>query len=1008
MPETIEKLDPRRTVHLRGFDGLGASAAVHSASSTGFKVSGTFRDAADFAVVVLYDADNFFEHPRLRYLPDFNFNGLSLQFDVRYSGLMPIDSPKFPTIDWPFLSVIRPDGSTALVRLFDHAQPVAGSLTAASGSFTIENNNLKQFDRVTLWYLNFAFDYIVPAVECSFAFSATGIPGTTHGLTVRGTSYLVTEVPNESNTALTSRILAAVSSCPDISATQVAGNQIDVVNRRDDGLAYVVASSSGASFTLYGVGPNSIAANLAGQINQANYGPGNIALTATSTGPMLRVSAARGGVDGNFVAMYATSKNARLRTAESWVNFAGGSSDVTWRVTLDFAALGIPQIRQMWLTLAPPLVYGAALATQEWEAVFSNWTLAGPAAIKRLAVAGPDSVRVEEDDAWCNFTGTWVREEGFFSKGYAVRSNAAGDSVVVQYHCAATHDVWIGTLLDEGRGSFGVRLDGDAETSLDCALPGAPTPATEPIQTRRRVRVNVPPGEHQVVLRNQTGAPVFFDFLEAAVPGDVPDPLPAVATMSPALDYSTDHTYKLPPVRLLWSFDQLGFAAPLNEYIGVFWWNQRRRIGAVIPSVTVTFAGTYQPGDAVFVTIGSQTFGKSVFPNEGLDLFARHFAAAINAGSVGVYASSAGPVLTITSRSPQAAYSFSFNATVAVGSGSTGAVSWTGTLSGGAAGSWEIDPDTPLVLNRGAREWHRDLFEQCAARSRELTVASSMELVNPPASFAGLFPDGAVAETAIGFGNLKSTHCAFSSGMRAYHEKFYREVAGMMAQAGLAPSLQLGEFVWWFFSNQGPTRPNGGMAYYDPETTAQALAALGRPLHVFRSPVDDPGVNGGADARFLRDRLRDYAAAIMAQVRAVHPNAQFELLFPYDVNHPVPAGANQLGGRLNRFVNLPVEWETKSLSGLDRLKMEALDFGAWSRDLDLCGTAISFPFTLAWPRDSVRYLVPVFRPAAPWEREYLMAKGLGIPVINLWAYDQFCIYGLDPREPRRRGRAQFS
>ncbi len=1007
MPDTIYKLDPRRTVHLRGFDGLGASAALHSATATGFKASGTFRDAADFAVVVLYDADNFFEHPRLKYLPDFDFNGLTLQFDLQYNGLMPIDSPKFPTIDWPYLDVVRADGTTAQIPLFDHAQKVAGSYTAASATLTIENNGLRQFDRVTLWYPNYAFDYIVPAVECSFAFSATGVPGTTHGLTVRGTNYLVTELANDSNTSLTSRILAAVSSCPDISAAQVAGNQIDVSNRRDDGLGYVVASSGGSSFTLYGVGANSVAANLAWQINQASFGVGNLALTATSAGPALTVSAGRPGVDGNYLAMYATSKNAQLRTSEAQMNFTGGSSDATWRVTLDFAALGVPQIRQMWLTLAPPLAYAAPIAAQEWEAVFTNWTVTGPAATRRLSVAGPDSVRVEENDSWCTFTGDWLAQDGFFSKGYAVRSGAAGNTVTVRYHCGVTHEVWLGTSLAADRGGFGVRLDGDAETALDCTLPGV-LPGAEPVNTRRRLRSNVPPGEHVVVLQSTSAAPVYFDFLEAVAPADVPDPLPALATMSPALDYSTDHTYKLPPARVMWGFDQLGFTAPVNEYIGVFWWNQRQRVNAVIPAVTVTFSGTFVPGDAIFLTIGSQTFGKSVFANESLALFAQHFAFAINAGSVGVYAIANGPVLTIHSRSPQLAYSFGFSAVAAVVGGSTGAVGWTGSLSGGVPGNWEIDPAAPTSLNRGAWDWHQDLFQECASRSREVTVSSSMELVNPPASFAALFPDGSVAETAISFGNLKSTHCAFSSNMLAFQKKVFLDLAALMAQAGLTPTLQLGEFVWWFFSNQSDNRPNGGMAYYDAETVAQGQLALGRPLHHFRTPVDDPAINGSADAAFLRNRLRDHAAAIMAHVRASYPGAQFELLFPYDVNHPVPAGANQLGGRLNRFVNLPVEWESKAGSGLDRMKMEALDFGAWSRNLDLCGAAISFPFTLNWPRDSVRYLAAAFRPAAPWEREYLMAKGLGIPVINLWAYDQFCIFGLDPREPRRRGRAQFS
>ncbi|HSW48881.1 MAG TPA: hypothetical protein VLH09_01845, partial [Bryobacteraceae bacterium] len=162
MPETIWKLQPNRTIQLRGFDDLGASAALHSATESSFKVSGVFRDAADFAVLILYDADNFYEHPRLKYLPDTDFSGLTLTFDVHYSGLMPLDSPKYPTIDWPHLDVIRPDGSTAQIHLFSHAVKVGGSYTSAEASFAIEDNGLQAYDRITVWYLNFAFDFIVP------------------------------------------------------------------------------------------------------------------------------------------------------------------------------------------------------------------------------------------------------------------------------------------------------------------------------------------------------------------------------------------------------------------------------------------------------------------------------------------------------------------------------------------------------------------------------------------------------------------------------------------------------------------------------------------------------------------------------------------------------------------------------------------------------------------------------------------------------------------------------
>ena len=114
-----------------------------------------------------------------------------------------------------------------------------------------------------------------------------------------------------------------------------------------------------------------------------------------------------------------------------------------------------------------------------------------------------------------------------------------------------------------------------------------------------------------------------------------------------------------------------------------------------------------------------------------------------------------------------------------------------------------------------------------------------MELVNAPNGFAACFPNGEPVITSVGFGNLSSTHCAFNSSMLAFQKQVYACLAGLMDQAGLTPSLQFGEFCWWHFTNY-PTKPDGGMAYYDADTAAAAQAALGRPLHVFRSPDEDP------------------------------------------------------------------------------------------------------------------------------------------------------------------------
>ena len=907
--EKIRKLQPDRTIQLRGFDDLGASAALHSATEDSFKVSGVFRDPADFAVLILYDADNFYEHPRLKYLPNFDFSGLTLTFDVHYSGLMPLDSPKYPTIDWPYLDVIRPDGSKAKIPLFPQAEQTGGTYTCAEASFVIEDNSLQPYDRITLWYQNFAFDYIVP---------------------------------NEPGNLPTAADVAAV---------------------------------------------------LAAQINGVNWeGLGVLLpLHAETDGATLRIHTTRPGEDGKMIRMYAVAKNERLRTTEPVAVFQGGSSDATWRVTLDFSSLGIPDIRQMWLTFAPAMANGAAMADAEWEAVFTNWNLVGPEATRALLVAGPDSVRVEEDDSWCSYQGDWSAESGFYSGGFARRTSTLFDTVTVFYSCPSVHDLYIGTSLYSDRGVLGVRLDADAETELVCLLD-----AESAVVTRRKVRSAVAAGEHSVSIRLLRGGPFYFDFLEAAVPTDIPHSLPVISNISPALDYSTDHTYKLPPARILWMFDQLGYAGPMNEYIGVFWWNQRKRVDAVIPSVSVTFEGEFLPDDQVFVSIGGQACGKTVFPNEDAALIARHFAYFINATYVGVWAAVEDSVLTITARSPRPAYSYTFQAWKEPGGESTGTVNWTGSLQDGDPGRWVVDPSQTPALNRGAREWHRDFFDQCSLRGREVTVAASMELVNPPADFGARFADGSVVETSVGFGSLISTHCAFSSPMLQFQKGLYKDLAGLMRDAGLVPSLQFGEFCWWYFTNFSQDNLDGGMGYYDDEAQAAALAALGRPLHVFTSPEDDPQANGTADAAFLRNRLREHVAALAAHIRDAHPAAKLEVLFPFDVNHPTPAGVHQIGGRLNRFVNLPAEWEHKATSGLTRMKIEALDFGAWSRDLELSRAAVFFGVSLDWPKDSLRHLLPVFQPGYAWRKECQTALGEGVPVVTLWAFDHICLFGIDP------------
>jgi len=1060
LPERINKLQPDRTVSLRGFDSFAAAASIHSANPAGFTISGTFRDPADFAVAVLYDADNFYEHPSVKYLPDFNFAGLTLSFTLNYSAaLQPIDSPKYNWIDWATLDCIRADGTTAQIRLWDNAALSAGSsFPSASASFNVVNGGTQPGDQISVWYQNLAFYYTVPGgLGGSADYFWQNAPSAA-SISVGGTTYTynVTTAGGEDGPTIAAGVAAAAAGDPLVSFS-ASGTSVTFTPKVNTGCT---VSVSGYTLWLLTEPPEQfIAANLASQLNGTNWISANTphGLIASASGAQVTVTAARcgtvnvsgtavawvsgtrftgiapgstilisgvsqtvasvnspvsltltvpassaanaeylaprGGYDGNMIQLYALAATSTLTIDQATIQLSGGSSAASWNCSLDFTALGIDQLRQCWLTFAPALTDATAFSSREWQATFSNWQLTGADSIKALQIAGPGSVRIEEDDSACTYTGSWNAESGFFSRYFAKATNDTAATVTVTYHCQSTHNLYVGTSLYADRAVVGVGLDGDAETSLDCRVPDSSA-----VITRRLLRSSVAPGRHTVTFRIQQAGWFYFDFLEAAVLSDVPDALASRNNISPALDFDTDHTYKLPPARLHWIFNKLGYGGPMNEYLGVFWWNERVASGGSLSQAKVTFSGTWAAGESILLTLNGSTLGKSVFHGDTAQTIASHFAAYINGAFVGALASTSGPVLTINARSAGSAWDLAVSSAF---TSTLGLAAVTQAPQPGTSPDWVINPAASPPLNRATRDWHADFYSLAAALGRDVTTSSSMELVNPPSGFAACFPDTArtPVSTSTGFGSLNSEHCAIgASAVLAYQKSVYRAIAQLQSAAGLIPSVQYGEFLWWYFD--GP----GGMAFYDDETKAAAQAALGRPLHVFATPNDVPSINGSADADFLRNRLRDHVAALIADLRSARSNARFEVLWPYDVNYATPVGSPSIGGQLNRAINLPVEWQQASTAGFDSVKVEALAFATSLRDLNLSRQAIALFPAFGWPLSAVRYLVPVFGIATPWLRELSMVWAAGLPMANLWAFDHICLYNLEVPEfqPQRR------
>ncbi|PWU09264.1 MAG: hypothetical protein C5B51_06475 [Terriglobia bacterium] len=895
LDSVINKLQPHRTLHLQGASAYGAGAALWGASETGFTVSGVFRDAADFAVLVLWDRDDFFGHPRWSYLPDGNFTGLCLDFDVTFEGIFPFESRKPAWTDCASINATLTDGTNVRKPLLQGLATGPLGRPGATGTFTLNTGGaIAPYDRVTLWYQNLAFDYVA------------------------------------------------------------AG---------DEGTAEICSA-------------------LAAQINGTDWtANGPVALSAAASTNQITI-VAEPGTDGNMVTLYELHKNPNLLFTPAAVQLSGGSSDnVPWHVRVDFSALGWLDLQKLWLTFAPALPNGCPNTSSEWRVVVSNWMVTDTLGTRRLRVAGPNSVRIEEDSDWVKFSGYWEpapEEKGVFSQGRALRAAQPGAAATVATHCGQAHDIYIGTRLDFDCGKVDVLLDGVAATApIDCYRPSAQAQS----RIRRKVYAGVAAGQHSLQVRIRSdrnplsqGTYYYFDFVECVVASDVPD-APAVRDdVAVATDFDTDHAYKCSPERLVWAIQKSGLVGNIDHYAGVFWWKQAVAVGGNIPSARIACNAT---ADA-FVNIGGWTIGKSVFPADTPQTVAAHFAYFINEAASGVWADTDGNgTLRIYCRSAN----FAFTCTASGGASVIG-----GSLSGGVAPAWQIDANASPIFNRAFRDWHADFFATLRAAGMQAIVSFSQELVqapdNPPAAvWYQRFWDNTPVATATGFQSLYSSQCAFSQAVLNYMQSAYEAMAGLMESAGLTARLQFGEILWWFNANPS------GMAYYDADTQGAFQTAYGRALAHFLTPNDNPAVNASVDANFLRARLANYVQGIQSYVLSKHPNAVFELLWPLDVNLPETK-------RLNWYVNLPPAWKQKNGSGFTSFLCEGFQFGGIDHNVDLVSRCAAYPFNeLAWNSADCGYLMGLFNPGWPWEREFLASRRRLPAVIKMWAYDHICLYG---------------
>jgi hypothetical protein len=141
------------------------------------------------------------------------------------------------------------------------------------------------------------------------------------------------------------------------------------------------------------------------------------------------------------------------------------------------------------------------------------------------------------------------------------------------------------------------------------------------------------------------------------------------------------------------------------------------------------------------------------------------------------------------------------------------------------------------------------------------------------------------------------------------------------------------------------------------------------------------------DADFLRARLATYVQGIQSYVLGRHAGACFELLWPLDVNQPETK-------QLNWYVSLPPAWKQKSGSGFVAFLSEGFQFGGTDHNVNEVSRCAAYPFSeLAWAASDCGYLMGLFNPGWPWEREFLTGQRQLPSIIKMWAYDHICLFG---------------
>jgi hypothetical protein len=869
MPDILTKLQPDRDLQCYFFNP-SAIAAMSEATPMSFKVTGSWRQQFDWAVIE-WNRDNVFEHPAFRNLPDGDLSGITLTYDERRTNCIPLDSDLFATVDWPSLRIWASTGGVEqLYKVHlnddDHKTAIEGSYQSATADFVLGGTITQD-------------DYI--------------------GLAWTGEHYTHQAYFDDTIESVINQLVLAVNAVSPIMHAEQIGTDTIRLTYVGQGQTFG-ASTSGANGNRFGIyslisGVGTESWNLPWQQMSGGTSPTAWRITlpfaslhyeggGTSTVPVTAVRKMRWTYSADF-------------QPASYVRSDFEVAITNWSVTgtnLTYKVAG-PGSRRINDDDTSALTYTSG----DWTTVTGNFY---GATIHQTAKHGASfTCRYNTPLAHSLYLGTRYTNVGAVISvtldGHtldAISSNIAGEDVLARIHLgelsAGSHTLVVTNTSADGTLELGPSFYFDfVEIAISVtSLPAFPSIPSTTLATDWDTNhsIALPPERtawmihslgFQGRLNHYVGALWFFEMIRD---GHSYASAPVTFTGTPAPDAITTISIGLS--------DPMGSPQTLIEHLNL------------IGDTPTTIAKAYE--------------------------------LMLNDGYTAVWAQASGNVLTIYSRTMgNAGNNLQVSGTPT--SGAFQAIG-SGPFTGGSDGLWHTDLGSTNKVNRAAKDWARAFFvaakgygiDACAAFSTELQFADT----SLTAGIAQRYPSGhpVTLNTPAIQTNFSPTSLAYWKNVHLEMATVFQDAAMQpFLQFG---EVQW----WYFADDNDGTlpvpAPLPGLPFYDDYTKAAFHAAYGRDLAFIANGSVLPSLYPD-EAAFLPTLIGAFTAAIMSYVRATISNCRFEVLYPPDVNDtPFDRAINFPAGDWTSTALDCLKTESFSYTGARNLNksQQSIDFSA--------------------------------------------------------------------------------